>query len=77
MSGNLFQNIHKEYQKAYKIITEAETRQQSRIEERYRNIRGQPQYYVGDEVLVYWSPFEIYNIQLRKHRFRYEGPFTL
>ena len=32
---------------------------------------------MGDEVLVYWIPFRAYNEELRKHRLRYIGPFTV
>ena len=70
-------NIRKEYLRIHKIIQEEEQKAKRQIEARLQTRRGNPQYYPGDEVLVYWSPFETYNTQPRKHRFRYEGPFKV
>ena len=69
--------IRKEYQHIHKHITEQEEKNKRQLQKRLENKRGHPHYHIGDEVLVYWPPFETYNIIPRKHRFRYEGPFTV
>ena len=69
--------IRKEYMKIHKHIMEQEQKNKEQIQKRWQNKRGHPQYHIGDEVLVYWPPFETYNIKPRKQRFRYEGPFKV
>ena len=39
--------------------------------------RGNPQYSIHDEVLVYWPLFRAYADIERKHRLRYIGPFRV
>ena len=69
--------IRKEYQQIHQFIKQEEEKHQRQIAKRLEGKRGQPKYYIGDQVLMYWPPFEVYNTKPRKHRFRYEGPFTV
>ena len=54
-----------------------ENKQQEQTRKREDKKRRAIEYYIGDEVLIYWEPFISYSTKPRKQRFRYEGPFTI
>ena len=59
------------------LVQEQNQRAQQRISEQENQHRGQPRYYPGDEVLVYWPHFAPRSSLVRKQRLRYEGPFVV
>ena len=61
----------------HKMVRENETRNEQTVKQREDQKRGNHQYRVGDEVLVYWPPFRAYSDESRKHRLRYVGPFVV
>ena len=69
--------IRETYREIHTLIQETENKQQQQIMARENKRRGAPQFAAGDEVLMYWPPFETYSDRPRKHRFRYEGPFMV
>ena len=71
------QEIRRSYSDIQKAILEAEEKAKQTIGERENMRRKAPEFFVGDEVLVYWEPFMTYSPQPRKHRFRYQEPFTV
>ena len=60
-----------------RILQERQERQNKDIKAREDQRRGRPQYFPGDEVLVYWPPFAPRTTLVRKQRLRYEGPFQV
>ena len=59
------------------LVQQSEAKGWQAVAARENKRRGNPVYQMGDEVLVYWIPFRAYNEELRKHRLRYIGPFTV
>ena len=39
--------------------------------------RGNHQYKMGDEVMLYWLPFRSFHEGYRKHKLRYVGPYQV
>ena len=71
------EGIRKTYKRSHQVMREMELKQQSGVKLREDLKRKAIQYFVGDEVLVYWEPFNTYSTKPRKQRFRYEGPFRV
>ena len=69
--------IRQRYDLIHKAIREAEVKAQEASEVRENKTRKAPEYFVGDDVLVYWEPFLTYSTQPRKQRLRYQGPFEV
>ena len=65
------------FSKVHRQIREAEQKQQIQIQTRENAKRGFPEFHKGDQVLMYWPPFQTYTKLPRKQRLRYEGPFTI
>ena len=61
----------------WRMVKHHEQRTQQRVAEQEAKHRGNPQYSIHDEVLVYWPPFRAYADIERKHRLRYIGPFRV
>ena len=70
-------DIRQTYQAIYTKMREVEAKQEQLIRTRENATRREHRYKVGDEVLVYWEPFGAYTNQLRKQRFKYQGPFVI
>ena len=75
--ASFVEEIRQAYNRIHALVTENEERQQRQIKDREDKNRKAEQFYVGDEVLVYWEPFGAYTQQPRKQRFRYQGPFKV
>ena len=64
-------------QVAHRLLQERQEQQAKRIKAQEDERRGKPQYFPGDEVLVYWPQFAPRTALVRKQRLRYEGPFVV
>ena len=59
-------------------LEETEEKQRALVAARENDRRGTAlDYQKGDEVLVYWTPFQSYSTIPRKQCFRYEGPYVI
>ena len=70
-------SVRKDYQRIHKVLRETEEKALESVKAREDARRKAPEFFVGDEVLVYWEPFLTYSTQPRKQRFRYQGPFII
>ena len=71
------EEIRKTYQRIHKTMKEVERKSQEATKIQEDAKRRAMEFFVGDKVLVYWEPFQIYSTKPRKQRYRYEGPFTV
>ena len=76
-TAEFVQHIRKTFAKVHEQIREAEEKEKAQIQKRENAKRGSPQFQIGDQVLMYWPPFQTYSRTPRKQRLRYEGPFTI
>ena len=76
-TAEFIQQIRKTFATVHTQIREAEEKEKAQIQRRENAKRGSPQFHVGDQVLMYWPPFQTYSKTPRKQRLRYEGPFTI
>ena len=75
--GEHAQQRQQALQVIHRIVGEQQQQQAQQVKAREDAKRGQPQYFPGDEVLVYWPPFVPRSTLIRKQRLRYEGPFVV
>ena len=61
----------------HQLLQERHVQQARQIKDWEDSKRGKPQYFPGDEVLVYWPQFAPRTALVRKQRLRYEGPFEV
>ena len=71
------ESVRREFRRIHEIIRTTEAQVQQGVEIRENSRRKAPEFFVGDEVLVYWEPFLTYSTQPRKQRLRYQGPFRV
>ena len=70
-------DIRKSYERIHKVMKDMEKKHQESVKAREDTKRRAMEFFVDDEVLVYWEPFLTYSTIPRKQRFRYEGPFRV
>ena len=74
---NFLEDVRETYKTIHAIITANEKKTWDQTRQREDSTRTTREFFVGDEVLMYWEPFSAYTTQPRKQRFKYQGPFTV